>query len=158
MSHLQQGTVELTPKLVSVGDTLKKAVDTSRDRQPIPRLAAVGGDARVRIDADRFLMAVCHAIRNAQDATGRDGTIEIATRVADGTCRISIADDGDGMDPEFMRSRLFRPFDSTKGVEGMGIGAYQIRETLRAAGGDVEVQSAKGKGTTLTLVIPVADR
>jgi putative PEP-CTERM system histidine kinase len=158
MSHLQQGTVELTPKLVSVGDTLNKAVDTSRDRQPVPRLATTGIDARVRIDADRFLMAVCHAIRNAQDATAQDGSIEITTRVADGTCRISIADDGEGMDPEFVRSRLFRPFDSTKGVEGMGIGAYQIRETLRAAGGDVEVHSAKGEGTTLTLVLPVAGR
>ena len=62
------------------------------------------------------------------------------------------------MDPEFVRGRLFRPFDSTKGVEGTGIGAYQIRETLRAAGGDVEVRSAKGEGTTLTLVLPVAER
>jgi putative PEP-CTERM system histidine kinase len=158
MSHLQQGTVELTPKLVSVGDVLQKAIDNSRDRQPVPRLATAGIDARVRIDADRFLMAVCHAIRNAQDATAQEGSIEITTRVADGTCRISIADDGEGMDPEFVRSRLFRPFDSTKGVEGMGIGAYQIRETLRAAGGDVDVQSAKGEGTTLTLVLPVAER
>jgi putative PEP-CTERM system histidine kinase len=158
MTHLQQGTVELTPKLVSVHDMLRKAVDASRDRQPVPRLAAGDADARVQIDADRFFMAVCHAIRNAQDATPGDGHIEITARLGNGTCSISITDDGEGMDPDFVRNRLFRPFDSTKGVEGMGIGAYQIRETLRAAGGDVEVQSARGEGTTLTLIIPVADR
>ena len=41
-----------------------------------------------------------------------------------------------------MRHRLFRPFDSTKGSKGMGIGAYQVREYARALGGDVEVWSA----------------
>ena len=45
--------------------------------------------------------------------------------------------------------RLFRPFDSTKGSKGMGIGAYQTREYARWLGGDVEVQSTPGKGTRL---------
>ena len=51
------------------------------------------------------------------------------------------------MDAEFLRRRLFRPFDSTKGSKGMGIGAYQVREYVRSLGGDVEVQSMPGKGT-----------
>ena len=50
------------------------------------------------------------------------------------------------MDAEFVRHRLFRPFDSTKGSKGMGIGAYQVREYARSLGGDVEVQSRPGKG------------
>ena len=60
------------------------------------------------------------------------------------------------MDPEFLRERLFRPFDSTKGSKGMGIGAYQVREYARELGGDVEVESTPGKGTTFTIVLPTA--
>ena len=60
------------------------------------------------------------------------------------------------MDAEFVRERLFKPFDSTKGAQGMGIGAYQIRETLRAASGHVAVRSEPGRGTTMCLTIPLA--
>ena len=58
------------------------------------------------------------------------------------------------MTREFIRERLFRPFDSTKGSEGMGIGAYQAREFARKLAGDLKVESAQGAGTTVTLVVP----
>ena len=61
------------------------------------------------------------------------------------------------MDADFVRDRLFRPFDSTKGAQGMGIGAHQIRETIREMGGSVSVESTPGEGTTLCLRIPLAD-
>ena len=60
------------------------------------------------------------------------------------------------MDESFVRERLFRPFDSTKGVEGMGIGAYQVRETIHAINGDVTVMSAPGRGTRFAMSIPLA--
>jgi signal transduction histidine kinase len=62
------------------------------------------------------------------------------------------------MDERFIHDRLFRPFDTTKGTQGMGIGAHQIRETVRAIGGDVTVESQKGVGTILALRIPVAEQ
>ena len=62
-----------------------------------------------------------------------------------------------GMDAEFVRERLFRPFDSTKGSKGMGIGAYQAREYARSLGGDVEVQSSPGRGHAASrFILPVA--
>jgi signal transduction histidine kinase len=57
------------------------------------------------------------------------------------------------MEPEFIRDELFRPFASTKGG-GHGIGAYQSRELLRDAGGDLLVLSRKGEGTTMRLLLP----
>jgi signal transduction histidine kinase len=69
---------------------------------------------------------------------------------------LTVTDSGSGMDAQFVRERLFRPFDTTKGARGMGIGAFQIREYMRSLGGDVDVQSAPGKGTRLSLVF--ADR
>ena len=56
----------------------------------------------------------------------------------------AVTDTGSGMTAEFVRERLFRPFDSTKGSKGMGIGAYQVREYVRMLGGQVEVQSSPG--------------
>lgn len=61
------------------------------------------------------------------------------------------------MSPDFVRDRLFRPFDSTKGSRGMGIGAYQAREFARKLGGDLKVDSEVSKGTTMTMTLPLAD-
>jgi signal transduction histidine kinase len=58
------------------------------------------------------------------------------------------------MDPEFLRDRLFRPFDTTKGVAGMGIGAHQAREYVRSLGGLVDVQSSPGQGTRFAITLP----
>ena len=60
------------------------------------------------------------------------------------------------MDRAFVRDRLFKPFDSTKGTQGVGIGAYQIRETIRAAGGKLIVNSEPGKGTELEITLKTA--
>lgn len=59
------------------------------------------------------------------------------------------------MSPQFIRERLFRPFDSTKGAQGMGIGAYQAREFARKLGGDLTVDSEVGRGTKMTMSMPV---
>jgi len=68
---------------------------------------------------------------------------------------VRIVDTGCGMDQTFVRDRLFRPFDTTKGTRGMGIGAFQMREYIRSLGGSLEVQSAPGEGTCITMRFPV---
>jgi signal transduction histidine kinase len=69
-----------------------------------------------------------------------------------------VIDDGAGMDEEFLRQRLFRPFDSTKGSKGMGIGAYQVREYVRSLGGDVDVHSTPGVGTQFCIRLKVCPK
>jgi len=66
---------------------------------------------------------------------------------------VDIVDDGPGMSPEFIRDELFRPFASTKDG-GHGIGAYQARELLRKAGGDLIVLSRRPGGTTMRVLLP----
>jgi putative PEP-CTERM system histidine kinase len=70
---------------------------------------------------------------------------------------LSVEDTGAGMSPEFVKERLFKPFDTTKGSKGMGIGAYQVREYVRAIGGRVRVDSRPGTGTRFTLWIPLRE-
>jgi signal transduction histidine kinase len=60
------------------------------------------------------------------------------------------------MDAAFIRDRLFRPFDSTKGSKGMGVGAYQVREYIHMLGGTVEVQSSAGNGTCFSISLPIS--
>jgi signal transduction histidine kinase len=70
-------------------------------------------------------------------------------------CTIEIKDSGHGMSDEFIRDRLFKPFDTTKGNAGMGIGMHESREFIRKIGGDIFVQSEPGKGSIITLHIPL---
>ena len=60
------------------------------------------------------------------------------------------------MTPSFIRERLFRPFESTKGSQSMGIGAYQAREYIRQIGGRLDVSSVPEEGTTFVIRIPLA--
>ena len=76
----------------------------------------------------------------------------------DTNCVIVVSDTGEGMDEAFIRDHLFRPFDSTKGTLGMGIGAYQMRETIRSMGGHVAVSSEPASGTVVTITLQAADR
>jgi putative PEP-CTERM system histidine kinase len=113
--------------------------------------------ALVAIEADRLASVVKLLLDNAFEASPAGAEIALGLRCRDGKLVIDIADRGVGMDVEFIHSQLFRPFRSTK-AEGYGIGAYQTRELLRMAGGDLEVVSAPGIGTTMRVVLPLVKK
>jgi signal transduction histidine kinase len=132
-------------------------------------------DAWVDADPERLTMIVEHVIRNAQDATSEDGSVILSMTLDGGgdsangalpvgetsqlrvpTVALAVADSGTGMSAEFISERLFKPFDTTKGSKGMGIGAYQVREYVKSLGGTVDVTSRVGQGTRITLRIPLA--
>jgi signal transduction histidine kinase len=109
----------------------------------------------VLADPDRFAAVLDHVLRNAQEATP-EGSVSVHLGASQGEVMLVVRDTGAGMDPVFIRERLFRPFDSTKGSKGMGIGAYQAREYVQSLGGHVEVQSSPGEGTAFSIILPVA--
>ncbi len=126
-------------------------------RSPEPLITEADERLHAQIDRDRFTMVAAHLIRNAQEATGDQGRVELRVIRSAGQVVISIRDDGCGMDQEFIRTRLFRPFDSTKGSKGMGIGAYQARSLVVDSGGTLDVESEPGKGTCITIRLPLAE-
>jgi signal transduction histidine kinase len=65
---------------------------------------------------------------------------------------ISVVDHGRGMSAEFVRTRLFRPFASTK-EDGFGIGAFEARSLVVAMGGRLEVASREGKGSRFDILL-----
>jgi putative PEP-CTERM system histidine kinase len=127
------------------------------DREPIPEVDVSHTAAWVNMDREKLTSILTHLVRNAQDATPPEGRVSVTLSTAVDHVVITVADTGCGMDQVFLRDRLFRPFDSTKGAHGMGIGAYQVRDTVRSAGGDVEVTSAPNAGTVFRLRLPSAD-
>ena len=100
--------------------------------------------------------ALKHIIQNAVDSVDRDGEVKIELDSNNsGWLEIRIIDNGKGMTQEFIANRLFQPFESTKGVSGMGIGVYQSREYIRSLHGDIQVSSTPGHGTTFTITLPI---
>jgi len=155
LQHLKQGTVDPVTERVDIAKLVQRALAQCSDREPVPVVTVAKGSGTVRANSDRLLSSFTHAIRYAQDACEQGDSVTVDVQFADAECRVVIADTGCGMDPAFVRDRLFRPFDSTKGASGMGIGAYQIRETARASGGDVEVISEVDVGTKLIMRLPL---
>jgi putative PEP-CTERM system histidine kinase len=108
----------------------------------------------VLADFSALATALGHLVQNALEATQGVGKVVIrGGRLADRAV-IEIADDGPGMDPDFVRDRLFRPLASTK-PSGYGIGAYQARALIRDQGGELFVESVPGRGTTMRILLPI---
>ena len=141
---------------------LLETIDRCSAMQPRPVLVdAADNEADERVDdvvvfaeAEPLAMVLTHVIRNAQDATPDNGSVAVSLNCEAGTAVIRITDSGSGMDAEFIRERLFKPFDSTKGSKGMGIGAYQVRQFVTDNGGSIDVGSTPGEGTSFTIRLP----
>jgi putative PEP-CTERM system histidine kinase len=158
MDQLRRGGSDRGQRAIRLGDVLTAVVDRCADSRPVPDVSSPGPNIRVTVKRDQFVMVLAHLVRNAQDATAADGSVRIHAEQDGGQVRIVIEDTGAGMTPEFIRNRLFRPFDSTKGTEGMGIGAYQARELARSLGGELQVESELGEGTRVTMILPTGDK
>lgn len=157
MEQLSSNTQAPNTVRVNVREVLEKAAKRSEPRKPVPTVSFADAEMFVDADAERLTVIIEHLIRNAQDATKTDGSVAIDAGVSDGAVQISISDTGCGMTPVFISERLFRPFDSTKGSESMGIGAYQAREYVRMLHGQLDVKSTVGEGTTFILRLPAAE-
>ena len=109
--------------------------------------------AKVVADEARLKAVIDHLVQNALDAIGSDGHVEVRLTDAGSMAAVEIEDNGPGMQPEFVRDRLFRPFDTTKD-SGYGIGVYESREYARSLGGMLEVSSQPGRGTIMRMCLP----
>jgi putative PEP-CTERM system histidine kinase len=103
---------------------------------------------------ERLERIIGHVVQNAFDATDPGGRVSLKLERAGGKARIVVTDTGHGMTQDFIRDRLFKPFQTTKQA-GMGIGAYESYQYVQELGGKIEVQSQVGQGTTVTLELPL---
>ncbi len=156
METLRQGEVTEQERRVDIAGLLREVVLRTSRGSPVPVLEVQQEPGEVMAVRERLLQALEHLVRNAQDATPADGNITLKVGRASQRVEIEIADTGAGMDPEFARTRLFKPFESTKGEQGMGLGAYEARDIVRKLGGDILVDTAPGQGCRMRVLLPPA--
>jgi putative PEP-CTERM system histidine kinase len=148
-----QPRAEAPRQVIALPALLDEIVAGSQTTRPTPVLE-IREPAEVTGDREGLKNVLLHLVRNAQEATPDTGLVQL-TLYSDGPWAIIlVADNGSGIEEDFLRRRLFRPFQTTKGNAGMGIGLYEARERVVRMGGRVEVRSQIGEGTTFTLKLP----
>ena len=121
-----------------------------------------GGRSAIRLELgptwtlgheERLEHVIGHLVQNALDATSVQGDVVVRLATRNKQAMIEVCDTGAGMPAEFIRERLFKPFETTKST-GMGIGVYESLQYVRSLGGDLEVESVEGTGTTVRVLLP----
>ncbi|MCY7399250.1 MAG: PEP-CTERM system histidine kinase PrsK [Sphingomonas bacterium] len=115
----------------------------------------LSGDGNHWVLADPLLLeqAIAHLLQNALDASAPSQGVTVRMGGDGDEVTISIIDQGPGMDSDFIRTRLFQPFASTKDG-GFGVGAFEARSLIAAMGGRLSVDSRPGQGSRFTIYLP----
>lgn len=159
VDHIRKPAHEEDSKLnpINLTQLVENLLADHQHRMPVPRLEGATEDVLVRADSEQLRNVLGHLIQNAQDATPPDGEITLNLKIARGNVVLFIQDTGSGMTEEFINGQLFKPFASTKGLTGMGIGAYQAREYIQKLGGNIDVTSEPGIGSCFSVRVPLAE-
>ena len=155
MEQMRSGLRNAGSGVVGLAPLLHQVIRGRAGARPVPAAEFATEELVVVADSERLATVFNHLLQNAQEATPADGSVTVTLHSDGHRALIDIADTGRGMDADFLRLRLFRPFESTKGLTGMGIGAFESREYIRQLGGDIEVQSSPGHGSRFRVILPL---
>jgi putative PEP-CTERM system histidine kinase len=153
LSRYGGGTVDRLEE-VDATALLRQVVEQFRPVHPI--LLAECHDCIVQANRDSLEQVLLHLVQNAVDASEPNSPVLLGI-TGDGLhAAIAVVDSGCGMSPEFVRTKLFKPFVSSK-QGGFGIGAFEARELVRAMKGRLEVESREGLGSRFVVRLPLAE-
>lgn len=111
----------------------------------------IEGVPPMRLIRDQLVQVFLNLILNAMDATTEGGTIELSTSLENGWIRISIRDNGHGIQ-ESNRDHIFDPYFTTKET-GTGLGLFVCRQILESSQGRIELTDTKSGGTTFSVLV-----
>ena len=149
LRHIEVSLAEVDLNLV-VDDALKALNGTAN----IKVLKNLRLEPKLRLDRDQLGSVITNLLLNARDAVGPGGEVRIKTAQNGNWAIVSIADNGCGMSPAFLKSSLFRPFQTTK-KKGLGIGMFQSKMIVEAHRGRILVESEPAVGTTFRVMLPL---
>ncbi|MCZ6632593.1 MAG: ATP-binding protein [bacterium] len=162
--HLStQGAEENTLRPVQIKSIVQEAIQEARPRWKdeseakgivIEVVTHLENMPPIKGNESEFYDTIVNLLFNAVDAMPEGGTITIQTQIVEGDMLLTCSDTGTGMDEE-TRARVFEPFFTTKAEVGTGLGLSTIYNTVTQWGGNIEVESELGVGTTFTLRFPV---
>jgi putative PEP-CTERM system histidine kinase len=155
-------TEEKTPDKLSLHKVdLEQLIRTALERVRLDTIPTIKINLNVPeksmaiVDPEKVGSVFDNLLMNAIEAMPGGGSLTIALIDSDlpGFVALSFKDSGIGMEPEFISTRLFKPFSSTKQY-GLGIGMYQSREIIQAHQGKIEVKSTPGLGSEFIIYLP----
>jgi two-component system NtrC family sensor kinase len=115
------------------------------------------GLPRLQCDPAQIEQVLLAVVVNAADAMPRGGNLWIGSEIGDRSVAVTIRDDGAGIPPELM-TKIFEPFVTTKDQNhGTGLGLAVSRAIMERHNGKISIQSELGKGTTVTITLPVPE-
>lgn len=114
-------------------------------------------DKPVNCDPDKLEEVLRNLVLNALEAMKNGGRLSLRTFEQDNRAVLEVSDTGEGMSPEFVSKKLFKPFSTTK-KKGLGIGLFQSREWIEKMNGKIVVKSNPGQGTTFSLLLPLENK
>lgn len=140
---------------IDLSNILQEVVTRRSGYLPVPKInLGETTQLTVRCDQEKMLNVLLHLVANAQEATDNEGQVTIRGTSNSAECRLEIEDNGCGISDEFVKHHLFRPFKTTKGNAGMGIGVYESKEYIESLGGSISVTSRVGEGTLFSILLP----
>ena len=157
LNQLKKGQVKTDSKMIiNLAEVIKDVAIQQAGNKPTLQLAASLDKIEVLGEKEKITAILGHLVQNAQEATPGHGFVRLELSKDEQQAMIKVIDNGSGMDNKFIAERLFKPFDTTKGNAGMGIGVYEARDYIVKHAGSCDVESLVGAGTTFTIKLPLA--
>ena len=155
VNQLRQRNVSDKQTAIDLVFILNDIVKQQSAHSPCPEFSTDVDKCLIMGEQEKISAILGHLVQNAQDATEDNGVVKLELFQKNDYAMITITDTGIGMDHKFISERLFKPFDTTKGNAGMGIGVYEARSYILKHSGTIHVESEVGKGTTFTINLPL---
>jgi putative PEP-CTERM system histidine kinase len=147
--------LQIHPEVSDLNDLVSKILASWNGSPALALASHLGPIPTFPFDSEQIHKVVTNLLLNAAQAVGPNGQIRVQTSQAQNWVVLTVADNGCGMAPEFLRGALFRPFQTTK-KDGFGIGMFQSKMIVEAHGGRIEVESQLNKGTSFRVLLPAS--
>ncbi|TDT41413.1 signal transduction histidine kinase [Halospina denitrificans] len=158
VDHIRKPESDDRETSLDLAQLCQQLVDHHGRQEPVPGYNGPTSGIEVQADPQQLQNVLSHLLQNAQDATPKEGEVSLTLKASEEYGVLFIQDTGQGMSEHFIRDSLFKPFESTKGLTGMGIGAYQAQEYVKQIGGTMDVTSEPGVGSCFTIRLPLLAR
>ena len=156
IDQLKKGKIKTEPQsVIDLSKIIKDVAAQQAGNRPVLQIDSNVDECLVCGEQTKMTAVLGHLVQNAQEATAQNGFVRLELTKNDHQAIIKIIDNGVGMDKKFIASRLFKPFDTTKGNAGMGIGVYEARDYIVKHSGQIDVESSPGQGTEFTITLPL---
>lgn len=150
-----RGSVQLAPcDLSDLVNGVLRFITCDRSMQSVHIRAEHRQEPLVNVDSGRIRQVLINLIRNASEAMGGQGTIEVVVDASSHAATVSVRDSGPGI-PKDVQDRIFEPFFTTKGERGLGLGLDISRQIIRAHGGSLVFTSTLGVGSEFSVILPM---